>query len=93
MLFELAYPAQILRFLGSAFPARIPGLGAVIWALGPFSGHNFGGSFLMFFFRFFALKICNAGICLEGVCEGCCQVSPAGGWCAWPARPYLGFRV
>ena len=77
-----------VRFSGPDSGPRCCYLGPwpVFWA-------RFWGLFFDVFFRFFALKICNAGICLEGVCEVCCQVSPAGGWCAWPARPCLGFRV
>ena len=57
------------------------------------------GSWPSFWARFWGLvcelflffwKICNVGICLEWVCGGRCQVSPAGGWCAWGVRPCLG---
>ena len=55
----------------------------------PFFWARFWGLVYELFFCVFR-RVCNVGICLEWICGGRCQVSPAGGWCAWSARPSLG---
>ena len=91
------YSSSLIRPRFSVFGVRFsgPDSGPRCCFLGPWPVFwaRFWGLFFGVFFRFFGLNICNAGICLEGVCEGCCQVSPAGGWCAWAARPCLGFTL
>ena len=68
---------QTSPFLESAFPAQIPGLCAPMWALGPFSGHDFGASFTSFFFVFSEGLQCG---CLLGM--DCWGPLP-GDSCSW----------